>query len=112
MDAVNKVKIAVCGSEYTIATNEEPSYVEQMGEYINDVVTTLMQQNPSLSITKALVLCCLSFQDDLNQANTNADNLRTQVTEYLDDASRYRSEADELRRENARLKKELERHGM
>ena len=107
MDIQNRAKINIYGTEYRIATAESPAYVAEMGDAINDAVTLLMENSPNLSITKALVLCCLNTQDDLNKANINTDNLRNQVKEYLEDAARARGEADELRKENARLKKEL-----
>ncbi len=110
MDIVNNVKIRIAGTEYVISTTEDPAYLAEMGEYVSDVVTGLMQKNPNLSVTKALVLCCLNTQDELNQAITNTDNLRNQIKEYLEDAARSRAEADELRRENARLRNQLNKY--
>lgn len=110
MDIVNSVKIKIAGTEYVISTTEDPTYVAEMGEFVNDVVTGLMQKNPNLSITKALVLCCLNAQDDLNRAITNTDNLRNQIKEYLEDAARSRAEADELRRENNRLRNSMNKN--
>ncbi len=107
MDNATTVKINICGTDYFIATSEDPSYVTQLGEHIDNMVERLMQQSPSLSLSKALLLCCLNTLDDLNRVNTGTDNLRKQIKDYLDDASRARDEVDELRRELNRLKKEL-----
>ncbi|MFA9381652.1 MAG: cell division protein ZapA [Acetanaerobacterium sp.] len=110
MDHINTVKLSICGTDYYIATSEEPAYVSQLGEYINTLVERMMQQNPNLSMTKALLLCCMNTLDELNYVNTGTENLRTQIKDYLEDAARSRSEVDEMRKELNRLKKELSRY--
>ncbi len=107
MEPVNTIKLCICGTDYYISTGEDPEYVAELGEYISNMVERMMQQNSSLSMTKALLLCCMNTLDELNHANTSADNLRSQIKEYLEEASRSRSEVEALRRELDQLKKEL-----
>ncbi len=110
MEPVNTVKLCICGTNYYISTAEDPEYVAKLGDYISNVVEHMMQQNSNLSMTKALLLCCMDTLDELNHANTGADNLRSQIRDYLEDASRSRSEVTELRKELDRIKKELSRY--
>lgn len=110
MEPVNTVKLCICGTNYYISTAEDPEYVAKLGEYISNIVEHMMQQNSNLSMTKALLLCCMDTLDELNRTNTGAENLRSQIKDYLEDASRSRSEVTELRKELDRLKKELSRH--
>lgn len=110
MEPVNTVKLCICGTDYYISTAEDPEYVAKLGEYISNLVEHMMQQNSSLSMTKALLLCCMDTLDELNRANAGADNLRSQIKDYLEDSSRSRNEVSELRKELERLKKELSRN--
>lgn len=111
MEPVNTVKISICGTDYYISTEEDPEYVAQLGEYIGNVVDSMMNENTSLSMSKALLLCCMNTLDELNRTNTGAENLRNQIKDYLEDSSKSRREVDELRRELDHLKKELGRRG-
>ncbi len=107
MNAVNKVKIEICGSSYIITSTEEPAYVEELAQHLDGEVKELMASNPSMSINIALILCAMSYLDDMSKANFTADHLRSQIKEYLEDAARARTEADEQKREVERLKREL-----
>ena len=107
MNAVNKIKIEICGSSYMITSTEEPAYVQELAEHLDSQVKELMASNPSMSITIALILCAMSYLDDMSKANFSADHLRSQIKEYLEDAARARTEADEAKREVERLKREL-----
>jgi len=102
----NRVKVLIYNSEYSIISNEDPEYVRSLAFRLDDNVKDLMQSDSHMSLTKALVLCGLSYQDDFNKADQGMDNLRVQVKEYLEDAADARSEAEELKREIAILKKE------
>ncbi len=109
MEPINTVKLCICGTDYYISTGEDPAYVAQLGEYISGLVERMMQQNSNLSMTKALLLCCMNTLDELNHANAGAENLRDQIKDYLEEVAHSRNEVDELRKELEHLKKELGR---
>ena len=56
----------------------------------------------------AAVLAALDYCDEAVKATESADNLRSQIKDYLEDSSQARMEADEARRENEKLKKEVQ----
>lgn len=66
-----------------------------------------MNDNPRLSLTMASILVSLSYCDECRKANESADNLRSQIKDYLEDSSKARLEADDARKEAERLKREL-----
>ena len=68
----------------------------------------MLAQNKSLSVTDALILCLLNYMDNYHKAEENTDHMRSQLTGYLEDAAKYRIEADEAKREIERLRRELE----
>lgn len=99
----NRVNIEIFGSEYPITTPEDPAYVEKLGEEIDDAVRTLMTESGTASLPEALVLLTLNYLDLYKKSEKNADNLREQLTDYLDEASQARMELAEARAEIERL---------
>ncbi len=108
MNANSRVRIEVCGAKYNISSSEPEEYVKELGVQLNAQITEMIAQNNSLSVTDALVLCLLSYMDQYRKAEENTDHMRSQLTGYLEDAAKYRIEADEAKREIERLRQQLE----
>lgn len=103
----NKVKLKIAGSEYSVFTDDDVKYVAELGEEVNAHMTELMRDNARLSVTQAAILCTLDYADNFKKAQQSAENLRSQIQEYLEDAARARTDAEITRREAERLGKEL-----
>ena len=48
------------------------------------------------------------YLDAYKRSEENADRMRTQISEYLEDAAKARIELDEVKRENAHLRRQLD----
>ena len=59
-------------------------------------------------MTAAAVLSALDYLDELEKSSASADNMRSQIRDYLEDAAKAKLEAEEAKRELARLRSELE----
>ena len=55
----------------------------------------------------AAIITALSFCDDAHRASAAADNLRSQIKDYLEDAAKAKLAAEEARREVERLRREI-----
>lgn len=108
MNEQTKMKLTICGADYSIVTDDSEEYIASIGQDVDKRMTELMRDNPRLSITMAAVLSALSYCDECHKANDSADNLRAQIKDYLEDSSKARIEAEESRREVERLKRELQ----
>ena len=106
--AKNRIKISILGSDYIIASEEEENYVRQIAAETEKRIAGITRDNPRLSVTMAAVLAALDYCDEAVKATESADNLRSQIKDYLEDSSQARMEADEARRENEKLKKEVQ----
>ena len=104
----NKVRIDVCGIECVLGTDDSEEYVRAVGEEVGKAMSSMMKQNDRLSVAAAAVFTALNYCDDARKAQAAADNLRSQIKNYVEDASRARMEADESRREIDRLNRELQ----
>ena len=101
---MNRIKIILAGKEFTIQTEESGSYVKQLAESLNKKIEEFMQENESVSMTSASMLVALGLMDDCIKASSDKDNLRKQVIDYLEEATRSRTEITELKKELSALR--------
>ncbi|MCC8015987.1 MAG: cell division protein ZapA [Clostridiales bacterium] len=102
-----KVQIKICGATYSILTDDNAEYVEELGEFIDSEMKNISMGNPSLSSIQCAVLVALDQADSSRKATAAADNLRAQIKDYLEDSARARMEVDVARREIERLNREI-----
>ena len=103
----NKVQVRIGGASYTIVTEDDPEYVENLAEMINNEIRSICNSNPSLSMTQAAVLVALDQADACKKASASSDNLRVQIKDYLEESARARMEVEVARREVERLNREI-----
>lgn len=98
----NRIVISICGEEYTLLADEAPSYMQKVGQYVDSKMSETLR-SVKVGRTDAAVLTALNLADELMKAQQNAENLRSQLKGYLDEANRAKSEVSELKRELLRL---------
>lgn len=103
----NRVTLKIFGNTYSILTEDDPAYVEDLGELINKEMHAISNDVPTLSQTQCAVLVALDQADACKKANSEAVNLRVQIKDYIEDAARAKLEVDVARREIERLNREL-----
>ena len=106
--AVNKVRLTIGGTEYSILAEDDVKYVQELGRDLDRALTKIMKESPRLSTTQAAVLAALSYADECKKASDSADRLREQIKDYLDDASNAKSKADWARHELEEAKRQIE----
>lgn len=105
---MNKVKVMICGKEYSLQTDETPEYVLGLSRQLNRRIDTLVSSSDNISTNAATALVAISYMDELEKANANIDNIRTQIKDYVDEAGRARLEREEALKQVADLKIEIE----
>ena len=105
--AANKIKLNVCGASYVVVTQENEAYIQQLAARLDEDMNALMSSMPSASVTAAAIVTALGYLDELKKAEDGADNMRSQVHEYLEDASKARMEALDASRKLAALQKQV-----
>ena len=103
--AANRVKLTICGANYVIVSEDEESYVQELGTRLDEEMNELMTKNQAISVTGAAVLKALDYLDELRKATMSADNMRGQVRDYLEDAAKARLATQQ---EIARLRRQIE----
>lgn len=109
MTQKNKVQLKICGATYSIVTEDDPEYVESLGELIDTEMRSISDSSPNLSLIQCAILVALDQADNCKKATATADNLRAQIKDYIEDAARSKIEVDVERREIERLNREIEK---
>lgn len=102
----NKVRLDICGSTYTVSTNDSPERLTELATQLDADMKGIMQESNS-SVVAAAVITALGYLDEETKTRQAADNMRAQIQDYLEDAAKARLAAEEARRELERLRREL-----
>lgn len=103
----NRVVVNICGEEYTLVADETASYMQKVGAYVNDKLNDVLN-GAKVGRTDAAVLTAVNITDELFKAQAAAEQLRSQIKGYLDQANKAQSEVSELKREVFRLQQRLD----
>ena len=113
---VNKVRVNIAGTPYAIATTDPEKYIQSLAKKLDEDITKLLDANENLSVTKAAVFCAMDFLDEYRKSTGSAENMRSQIQDYIADAARAKlaedkakAENEVLRREAAALREQLEK---
>ena len=111
---VNKVRVTIAGAPYAIATTDTESYITSLAKKLDEDITKLLDDNGNLSLSKAAVFCAMDYLDEYRKSAGSAENLRSQIQDYIADAAKaklaedkVRAENEVLQRENAALREQL-----
>lgn len=104
---MEKIRLMIAGSEYFLSTDDDLDYVAALGQELDKRISEIMQSNSKISVTQAAILVALECADAAKKGEESAENLRSQIQDYLEDAARARNDAEISKREAERLAKEL-----
>ena len=104
---MEKIKLMIAGEEYNISTDDDLDYVAQLGQELDEKISSLMRDNARISITQAAIVTALEYADAAKKSEITSENLRAQIQDYLEDAARARTDVEITKRELERVSKEL-----
>ena len=108
----NRVVVNICGEEYTFVAEESASYMQKVGSYVSEKMDEVLN-GAKVGRSDAAILTAANITDELFKAQAAAEQLRSQIKGYLDEAGRAQAEVSELKREVFRLQQKLDQknHG-
>ena len=96
-DMVNKVRVTIAGAPYAIATTDTENYITTLAKKLDDDITKLLDNNGNLSVTKAAVFCAMDYLDEYRKSAGSAENMRSQIQDYISDAAKAKLAADNVK---------------
>ncbi|MDL2323806.1 cell division protein ZapA [Ruminococcaceae bacterium OttesenSCG-928-A16] len=107
----HKVRLEICGSSYVVSTNDSAEYLLGLAEKLDTDMKEILAEAPNASVTSSAVITALGYLDQAAKNASGADNMRAQLQDYLEEASKAKIAAEEYRREAADLRRQLEALG-
>lgn len=102
--------VTICGEDYTLVAEESAAYMQKVGAYVSGKMAEVLE-SARVGRMDAAVLTAVNIADELFKNQAAAEQLRSQIKGYLDQASKAQSEVSELKREVFRLQQKLEGQG-
>ena len=81
----NKITVELCDKEYSLLSEESEDYVKSLADEINAMIKETAYKNLRTSKSDATVLTCLDLCDQNRKLTANNDNMRKQITMYIDE---------------------------
>ena len=103
----NRVVVSICGEDYTFVAEESTAYMQKVGTYVGDKMTEILN-GAKVGRTDAAVLTAANIAVVVFKAQSAAEQLRSQIKGYLDEAGKAQAEVSELKREIFRLQQKLD----
>lgn len=109
--ALNRLKANICGTTYTIVSEETMSYMRDLVAEVDTEMTHIMMADSRMSTTMAAVLTAVTNADKARKETAAADDLRLKLKRLVDDnealedrLAAAREEIDRLTKENLQLR--------
>ena len=97
----NKVVVTIADREYTMVAVEDEAYVRKCADHVDAQLREL--SGARISQADAAVLAAMNIADEYFREQEAAENLRRQIKEGLEEASRLKTELSEAKREIFKL---------
>lgn len=105
----NRISVSIGGIEYTFLSEENPTYMQRVAALV-DVKMSEIMANSRVSQMDAAILTAVNIADEMFKQQSNAENLRSQLKGYLDDANKAKAELSESKREIFKLQQQLQKY--
>ena len=99
-------RVNIAGTPYAIATTDSEKYIQSLAKKLDEDITKLLDENENLSVTKAAVFCAMDYLDEYRKSTGSAENMRSQIQNYIADAARAKLAEDKAKAENEVLRRE------
>ena len=98
----NKITVSIAGQEYTMVAAEGEDYVRRVAAHVDSQMREVLSQG-RLSQADGAVLAAMNIADRYFKEQKAAENLRRQIKEYLEEATKLKMELSEAKREIFKL---------
>ena len=98
----NRVTVTIAGQEYTLVATEEEGYVEKVAQHVDAQMKQVLD-GARVSLVDGAVLTAVNIADEYFKEVEASENLRRQLKEYLEEATRLKMELSEAKREIFKL---------
>lgn len=99
---MKQVKVTIAGQEFTLLTDGEAAQTQKIAQHVDDQIAQVLAGGRA-SLLDGAILAALNISEEYFKEVESADNLRRQMKDYLEEATRLKLELSEAKREIFRL---------
>ncbi len=101
-----KIKIRIADNEFHVVSSEEETYSQVLAAAVDRNIRDICK-NARTSVTGAAILSALNYCDELNKSTRELEELKGQLSFYLDELVQQKAAYQELVKENRKLRGDL-----
>jgi len=98
----NRVTVTIAGQEYTLVATEDQGYMEKVAAHVDTQMNQILEGS-KVSLVDGAILTALNVADGYFKEVEASENLRRQLKEYLEEATKLKMELSEAKREIFKL---------
>ena len=98
----NRISVTIADHEYTLVAEEGEGYIRKVAQFVDQQIAQVMEGG-RLSLADGAILTCANLADLYYKEQSAAENLRRQVKEGVEEATRLKLELSEAKREIFKL---------
>lgn len=106
--AYNRIQLDIAGLSMIISSDEDEAYIKEIAREMDADIKSVLDENPTVSVTNAGLLCALDYLDNYKKATRNANSLRSQIKDYMAEAANAKTMFDDERKRSTELDAELQ----
>lgn len=98
----NRITVTIAGKNYTLIASEDESYMKKVAAHV-DAKIQEVQGESRVSLVDGAILGALNIADEYFKEAEASENLRRQLKDYLEEATKMKLELSEAKREIFKL---------
>lgn len=103
-----KVKLNICGTDYTILSDENEEYVKDIAQKVDNRISEVLEQSNKISMATAAVLVALDYCDDFSKAQKREDSLKEKIDKQLKELKDFKEQNEKANQEISNLHNQCE----
>ena len=98
----NKITVNIAGQSYTLVAAEDAAYMEKVASHVDAKIQEVLETS-KVSLMDGAMLGALNIADEYFKEVEASENLRRQLKEYLEEATKLKMGLSEAKREIFKL---------
>ena len=86
----NRLLVEIGGREFALRTDESEEYMKSVATDVNQMINDIVLKSMRMSKNDAALLICLELCDNNKKLSEANDNMRKQMSEYIDEINRLK----------------------
>ena len=104
---MNKHMVFVAGKHFVLLSEDKSSYVKKIASEVNEAITKISLENPTLDRRGAAILCALDYADDTHKETLRNKSLSQKAQPLIAQADKQAKQLRELNKKLTPKDKEI-----